>query len=228
MTMALPVQAQVDWGNINGRTGQAACPSGVTEERPGQVVEITAPGAGSRTAVVGNRILSYAGIRAILRTSATRLDMWLYINDSKGNEISTFWNLGTLTSTNTQIAANTRTTPDLNPGERYSARVYPVIGGTRNRSNPLAVACFQMPPDLNYVEDLGKGMLGATGCFAIGGVALGGGDAAIRACFCGARNRLGKWARTGTVEPGTNLTDDVTYKWMMSSADRTRRGCTSN
>jgi len=92
----------------------------------------------------------------------------------------------------------------------------------------IASHCFQTPPDLNYVEDLGTGTVGATGCFAIGGVRLGGGDAAIQACFCGARNRLGQWARTGTAEPGTNLTDDTTYKWMLPSAERIRRGCTSN
>jgi len=116
------------------------------------------------------------------------------------------------------------TVNNLKSGQRYAA----VISVAPGSPSIVIVKCFQMPPDLNYVENLGTGELGATGCFAIGGVRLGGGDTAIQACFCGARNRLGQWARTGTVEPGTNLTDDNTYKWMLTSAERTRRGCTSN
>jgi len=105
---------------------------------------------------------------------------------------------------------------NLTLGERYSAHVL-TTGNTE-----IMVYCFQMPPNLNYVENLGTGAVGATGCFAIGGERLGG-DAAIRACFCGARNRLGQWVRTGT-----DLSDDSTYKWMLPAAERTRRGCTTN
>jgi len=77
-------------------------------------------------------------------------------------------------------------------------------------------------------NDLGRDSLAATGCFALGGERLGGGPEAIRACFCGARNMNGKWARMGTVEPGTTLSDTTTHKWLLTSAERTRRGCTTN
>jgi len=68
----------------------------------------------------------------------------------------------------------------------------------------------------------------AGGCFAFGGT-----PAQVRACLCGARNRNNQWARTGTLEPNgqaidSRQTDDTIYKWMLSSAERTRLGCTTN
>jgi len=133
--------------------------------------------------------------------------------------------IGTTSLTNPSISLSATQIPNLKIGKRYAANIRLLGGGN---SATYATRCFQMAPDLNYVENIGTGSLGATGCFAIGGERLGGGDAAIQACFCGARNRLGQWARTGTVEPGTNLTDDNTYKWMLTSTERVRRGCTSN
>jgi len=125
------------------------------------------------------------------------------------------------------ISGDTYTFSGLKSGTRYTLTAY----WGNNQNNVFAKACFRTAyagDDMNTPFG-GAGSIGGTsGCFALGGEHLGGGDAAIRACFCGARNRLGQWARTGAVEPGTNLTDDSTYKWMLTSAERTRRGCTSS
>lgn len=61
----------------------------------------------------------------------------------------------------------------------------------------------------------GPGSIGGTsGCFAIGG------DAAARACFCGARHTTkGKWGRTDAGDG---------YGYMLDAAERTRRGYTTN
>jgi len=68
-------------------------------------------------------------------------------------------------------------------------------------------------------NDLGRDSLAATGCFALGGERLGGGPEAIRACFCGARNMNGKWART---DSGNG------YVYMLDADERMRWGCTTN
>ncbi len=80
-----------------------------------------------------------------------------------------------------------------------------------------------MAPSLSYGQqegfDLGTDPLGATGCFAIGGVHLGGGMGAVRACQCGARNSSGRWARTDSAEG---------YEYILPAARRTELGCTTN
>ena len=92
-------------------------------------------------------------------------------------------------------------------------------GGASN----IASSCFQMGPSLNYGQqpgfNLGSDPLGATGCFAIGGVRLGGGMNAVRACQCGARNSSGQWARTDSADG---------YEYMLPAARRTELGCTTN
>jgi len=142
-----------------------------------------------------------------------------------GTDFSGYRTFGTATATSS-VAGSTFTLSSLDSNTRYTAILH--VG---DDTNPFVKTCFRTGyanTDMNYVENLGTGELGATRCFAIGGVRLGGGDAAIRACFCGARNRNGQWARTGTVEPGTNLTDDSTYRWIMPAADSTAQGCTTN
>ncbi len=80
-----------------------------------------------------------------------------------------------------------------------------------------------MGPSLNYGQqggfNLGTDPLGATGCFAIGGVRLGGGTGAVQACQCGARNSSGQWARTDSADG---------YEYILPAARRTELGCTTN
>jgi len=167
-------------------------------------------------------------IHAILSSevgNAANVTAGLTINETLGGAPVHSTQIGITSSTNISISLAAKSFGNLELGKRYAAAIE-LVGGSQSAT--YAVRCFQMAPTLNYIENLGTGEVGATGCFAIGGVKLGGGDAAIRACFCGARNRSGKWSRTGTVEPGTNLNDDTTYKWMLPAAERTRRGCTTN
>ncbi len=90
-------------------------------------------------------------------------------------------------------------------------------GGSQN----LSRICFQMAPSLSYGQqegfDLGTDPLGATGCFAIGGVRLGGGTGAVRACQCGARNGSGQWARTAS---NTSFPPHAGPNWAAPRTDR--------
>jgi len=150
---------------------------------------------------------------------ATSFNVTLVLHKN-GTSFSGYQILGTATA-DTPVARSTFTLSSLDSNTRYTAILH---GG--DNTNPFTKTCFRTgyaDTDMNRRpdgNDLGRDSLGATGCFAIGGVHLGGGDAAIRACFCG--------ARTGTVEPGTNLTDDVIYKWILPAANRTAQGCTTN
>jgi len=140
-----------------------------------------------------------------------------------GSKVAGF-NPDWVTITGSAFSRTAQTHSGLKSGTRYTLEF--ATGGT-----VVSRLCFRTTyagGDMNTPFS-GSGNIGGTsGCFALGGEYMGGSDAAIRACFCGARNRLGQWARTGTVEPGTNLTDDATYRWMLSATERTRRGCTTN
>jgi len=218
--LAMPAMAQVDWRTIAGKTGPSTCPPGVTESRT-TLMHFNAPSAGETSVTISNAAIgrSSLGIWAG-RPGTTSFNVALAVRDRNDIQVGRH-NFGTITST---LSQQSKTFENLKAGQRYAARIEVAPAKT----SVVILRCFQMPPNLNYVENLGTGAVGATGCFAIGGEKLGGGDAAIQACFCGARNRLGQWARTGTVEPGTNLTDDTTYRWMLPAAERTRRGCSAN
>jgi len=217
--VAPPAMAQVDWSGISDKKGSIACPAGASENLAGiRIPDIPAPGATSID--IETERLAYAGIKAVAGIDGNPdIRMWLHVYDSGGNQVGTFWDIGTVTKGSAVLAAATREATGLKPGEKYTARLVTQVGQVSNPGRPLAQACFQMPPDLNTPFE-GSGSIGGTsGCFAIGGVALGGGDAAIRACFCGARNGAGKWARTDA---------DDGYEYMLDAAERTRRGCTTN
>jgi len=182
--LAMPIQAQVDWSGISLKTGQGACPEDVMESNT-SFLSITQ--GSSRTAVnLGITSLS-RGYTTLAMGSSFPIDLYVYDKDNNNVGNAYFGTAG-----DTAIANQTQTISSLTLGERYSAHVL------TTDNTEIMVYCFRMPPDLDYVENLGTGAVGATGCFAIGGERLGGGDAAIWACFCGARNRLGQWARTGT------------------------------
>jgi len=217
---AMPAMAQVQWNTIGGKTGPSACPDGISENRA-TLLQLNAIQAGATSVTISNATLNLSSLRTWAGGNPGTVigSVVLAVRDSDDIQVGR----QNLTLGN-PIAQQSTAISNLKTGQRYVARIEVAPG------SPTVVIekCFQMPPNLNYVENLGTGTLGATGCFAIGEVALGGGEAAIRACFCGARNRLGKWARTGTVEPGTNLMDDTTYKWMLPATERTRQGCTTN
>jgi len=98
----------------------------------------------------------------------------------------------------------------LQSGKRHTLEI-------KADNTPYARICFRTGYAGNDINTFfsGSGSIGGTsGCFA-----LGGGAAAIRACFCGARNAAGKWARTDAGDG---------YEYMLDAATRTNRGCTTN
>jgi len=228
--MATPAMAQVDWDAlVNGKWGPDTCPSGHSENRAnlfknGGVGVVTAD-----TVTVNAAELTLQTLRSALGNPLATSVNVLFNLYKNGTANAKFKNLGVATA-DTSIAASSFTFSGLESGTRYTA----IFHAPSVSNLPFATACFRTgyaAADMNRKpdgNDLGRDPLGTSGCFAIGGERLGGGDAAIRACFCGARNRNGEWARTGTVEPGTNLTDDSTYKWIMSSTERMNQGCTTN
>ncbi len=222
--MAAPAMAQVNWEAVfDGQHGPGACPGTYTEFFS-NYINITS--VKEDHVVFQMPELSLATLRSLTgRMMANSIAVTNAAREN-GSAVKATLSRGAATQ-GSPIASASQTMSGLKSNTRHTLIAY----RGNSITNVIARACFKTgyaAADMSHVENLGTGTLGATGCFAIGGERLGGGDPAIRACFCGARNRLGQWARTGTVEPGTNLTDDSTYKWLLTSAERTRRGCTSN
>ncbi len=219
LALAAPATAQVDYTPISGKTGGNACPSSVSESQTARfTVKRLEPGATSVEIEGHQYILSW--LRTVTaRPLNTSFTLRFEVNDGTGNRIATH-NLGTATADN-DVERQTITVPNLKPGESYSASLWTTVGG--GGSTNLSRKCFQMGPSLNYGQqggfNLGTDPLGATGCFAIGGVRLGGGMNAVRACQCGARNSSGQWARTDSADG---------YEYILPDARRTELGCTTN
>jgi len=142
----------------------------------------------------------------------------IQIDDSRGQRIGQNISLGTVDTNNPIGAQTVSSSGNLKAGERYTASLRATWSSTLEAT--IVRSCFEMPPDMNTPFS-GPGSIGGTsGCFAIGGVSLGGGKAAIQACLCGARHTTtGKWARTDVGDG---------YKYIMDAAERTRQGCTTN
>jgi len=223
---ATPVQAQVNWDALlSGKWGAETCPPGHTESNPTLFASRSANAATANTVTFRNPNLTLSNLRAFtFDFTGTSFNVVLVLRKN-GTSFSGYQTLDTVTA-DTPVTASTFTLSNLDSNTRYTAILH-----VSDDTNPFAKACFRTAytaSDMNTTFSGSGSIGGMSGCFALGGECLGGGDAAVRACFCGARNRLGQWARTGTVEPGTNLTNDSTYKWLMPSMERTRRGCTTN
>ncbi len=218
LTAPTPATAQVDYIPIRGKTGSSACPSGVSERQPGRL-RVTRPEPGATAVTLNTFQLTRSWLRTVTsRSLNTSFPVSIRIYDDEGN-IFRAESLGT--AANTPIAARATTIANLKPGESYHGDIWVGVGG--GGSSNIARSCFQMGPRLDYGQqegfDLGSDPLGATGCFAIGGVRLGGGENAVRACQCGARNSSGQWARTDSADG---------YEYILPAARRTALGCTTN
>jgi len=212
---ATQVQAQTDFTLLDGKVGGFVCPQGYTQKGPANIT-ISIPQPGATMVTVGTGSLLHA-ILSLQVGNAASVTAGLTINEAGGTSSPVHSvQIGITSATSPSISLSTRSFGNLELGKRYAAAIE-LLGGSQ--STTFAVHCFQMAPTLNHVEELGTGTVGATGCFAIGGVKLGGGDAAIRACFCGARNSAGKWARTDAGEG---------YEYMLNASTRTSFGCTTN
>ncbi len=208
--------AQLDWSTLSAKTGSSACPLGVTEKRQ-TLISIDSIEPGARSVTLSNAALSQASLRTHTGYPAI---FFFNVTVSLIGPDGLVGPRGIGSTDGTTVVAQKRVTfANLKPGARYSARLNGVPSG--RPAVAFAIACFQMPPDLNthVSTNLGTNPLGASGCFAIGGVRWGGGNAAIQACLCGARNGAGKWART-------NAGDG--YNYILKAAERTRLGCTTN
>ena len=219
LALAVPATAQVDYTPIRGKMGNGFCPSGESQSQTGRFT-VTRPEPGKTSVEIEGHQYLLSWLRlATSRPLNTSFTLRLEVNDGSGNRIATH-NLGTATADN-GVQRQTITVPNLKPGESYSASLWTTVGG--GGSANLSRICFQMGPSLNYGQqpgfNLGTDPLGATGCFAIGGVRQGGGMNAIRACQCGARNSSGQWARTDSADG---------YEYILPAARRTDLGCTTN
>jgi len=129
----------------------------------------------------------------------------------------------------------------LTANTNYVLEVHVDENAFNNASRPAAGRigtriCFKTAPAVSalnrpigdYGNDNWQGSGQSGGCFAFGGT-----PAQVRACLCGARNRQGQWAATGTLEPNgqsidSRQTDDTIYKWTLPSRERVRLGCTTS
>ncbi len=103
----------------------------------------------------------------------------------------------------TAIARQTKTFATLKAGTRYTA----VISlGSNVAENVLARSCFRTAPDLEIPLGSGRGDSWSSGCYAFSKD-----PNQIRACFCGARNASGSWARTDA-EDGYEYIRDATWR----------------
>ncbi len=208
----------MDYTLISGKTGASVCPSGVSERQPARLL-VTRPEPGANSVTLNTNQLTLSSLRTVTsRPLNTSFPVAIEVYGAKGDRIRSS-NLGTVT--NTPIAAQATTIANLKPGESYYGTLRVSVGGGGARN--VAISCFQMGPSLNYGQqggfNLGTDPLGATGCYAIGGVRLGGGTGAVHACQCGARNSSGQWARTDSADG---------YEYILPATRRTALGCTTN
>ena len=213
----MPSMAQVDYTFIHGKTGPSACPSGVSESQTARL-RVTRPEPGKTAVTLNTNQLTLSWLRTVTSSPlSTSFPVVINVYNADGG-LHTSEHLGTVTST--PIAARATTIENLEPGKSYRAEIRIRAGDRRHN---IAHTCVQMGPSLNYGQqpgfDLGKDPLRTTGCFAIGGVRLGGGINAVRACQCGARNSSGQWARTDSADG---------YEYISSPGYRTTLGCTTN
>ena len=138
----------------------------------------------------------------------------------QGNTIRAFESIGTVTA-DTPLAPFTRTFTGLQSNARHAVDL---VAGS-NVNNVLTTTCFrtgETPADmsrpLGHHADINHGDW-ASGCFAFADRKGRNHRQKVIACFCGARNSSGSWARTDA-EDG--------YEYMKDATWRSQVGCTTN
>ena len=114
----------------------------------------------------------------------------------------------------TDVAADPKTFSNLKQNTRYTAVTH--IGDV---TKIISRFCFKTAADLEIPLGSGRGGDGPGDSWSSGCYAFSKDRNQILACFCGARNSSGSWARTDA-EDG--------YEYMMDAAWRNRVGCTTN
>jgi len=144
--LAMPAMAQVDWGTIAGKTGPSTCPPGITESRT-TLMHFNAPSAGETSVRISNAATSRSSLGMWAgRPGTTSFNVALAVRDRNDMQVGRH-NFGTITST---LSQQTKTFENLKAGQRYAARIEVAPADT----SAVIVKCFQIPPNLNYVENL--------------------------------------------------------------------------
>ncbi len=208
--LAVPTMAQVDW-SILGDTGSSACPSGQNE------LNATIATAGSlkkdsvqistirlTSATVGNYIGGNIGGGRTIYLDVKRP------NGQRVGDRTTLGNVRVLPAET--VVAKTTTVSSLTPNTPYIVEV-------RAANTLIGRSCFRTAFDLEIPLGSGRGGDGPGDSWSSGCYAFSKDVNQIRACFCGARNSSGSWARTDA-EDG--------YEYMMDTTWRQNVGCTTN
>ncbi len=202
--------SQVDW-SILGDTGSSACPSGQSIRNGISLVGGTLTKNAVQLSIWTTSIqtvqLHIPGAREL--QSAT---VYLSVLENGRKEASR-QTLGTV-EVGTDLQGSDKTFSNLKQNTRYTAVTH--IGDV---TNVVSRFCFKTPADLEIPLGSGRGGDGPGDPFSSGCYAFSKDPNQIRACFCGARNSSGSWARTDA-EDG--------YEYMLDAAWRQNVGCTTN
>ncbi len=219
--LAAPATAQVDWATVfDGEAGQVHCPPGKTHHTG--ISFRTQPGTvkADRADVRIGSTLDLANIKTFIPALATQTSIPVSIRVYQGNTSRAVDMIGTITA-DTPLAPVTRTFTGLQSNARHAADL---VAGN-NVNNVILTTCFrtgETPADmsrpLGHHDDINHGDW-ASGCFAFADRKGPNHRKKVIACFCGARNSSGDWARTDSA-------DGFTY--MLPDARRTELGCTTN
>ncbi len=207
--LAVPTMAQVDW-SILGDTGSSACPEGQS-----QIVGLVIPNGSVKKHAVqfATPSISLGELRVALSNPSLQSAV-VYLSVLKnGREEASRQTLGTAVA-GTSIVAGTQNFSGLKQNTKYTGILH-----AGNVSSPILRVCFKTAADLEIPLGSGRGGDGPGDSWSSGCYAFSKDPNQIRACFCGARNSSGSWARTDA-EDG--------YEYMMDAAWRQSVGCTTN
>ncbi len=141
----------------------------------------------------------------------------LRVLESETNREVRSINLGEVNFPSPSIAAKTHNIAGLKQNRAYVTVLSAGNPDPKNRT--FARLCFRTAADLEIPLGSGRGDAGPGDSFSSGCYAFSKDPNQIRACFCGARNSSGSWARTDA-EDG--------YEYMLGAAWRQNVGCTTN
>ncbi len=203
--------AQVDYSFIDGASGASTCPSGQTIRNGISLVD----GTLTKNAVrLSYAQVNFQNIRVLIPGASELKSATVYLSVlENGSEEASRLTLGTA-AVGTDVTSGARTFSNLKQNRRYTAVTH--IGDV---TKIISRFCFKTAADLEIPLGSGRGGDGPGDSWSSGCYAFSKDVNQILACFCGARNSSGSWARTDA-EDG--------YEYMMDAAWRNRVGCTTN
>ena len=201
--------AQVDYSFIDGASGPSACPSGQTASTGIYLVS----GTLTKNAVqLSTTTITISNVQARIPEVGQSATVHLSVLENGSKEASR-QTLG-IVAAGTDLVANLKTFSNLKQNRRYTAVTH--IGDV---TKIISRFCFKTAADLEIPLGSGRGGDGPGDSWSSGCYAFSKDRNQILACFCGARNSSGNWARTDAEEG---------YEYMMDAAWRQSVGCTTN